>query len=225
VAFRVAVRAGSPGRAPAGSGCRLLVLRVFALGARGERLFAGVTTHWRYVGSVQLVAGPDLATTTVEPHEFLDFVHGRLAGRFIDGPATLARRLAAMDLQPDRDARYRINDFFCFDDAWRATVSRLARDSDAVLVDLRGFSRTNAGVVFELTTLTDVVPLGRVVMAIDGTTDEAFLRGTVEQARAGMSEGSPNRCPDAGQAAVVRLRHPDLRELPLVLSALARAAA
>jgi hypothetical protein len=51
----------------------------------------------------------------------------------------------------DRDARYRVNDFFCFDNAWRAVVSHLARGSDAVLVDLRGFGRQNSGVVFELT--------------------------------------------------------------------------
>ncbi len=226
VAFRVTARTGfalarSDNRLPA---CRLLVLRVFALGRRGERLFARLTTHWRHVGSVQLIAGPDLATSTVEPHEFLDFVHGRLARRFIDGPATFQRRLAEMDLARDRDGRYRINDFFCFDNAWRLVVSRLARDSDGVLVDLRGFSRDNAGIVFELTTLVDVVPLERVVLVTDATTDEAFLQETIQQARARMSTDSPNRAADR-RPALVPLRDERLGELPLVLSALSRAAA
>jgi hypothetical protein len=46
----------------------------------------------------------------------------------------------------------RVNDFFYFDNAWRTVVSHLARSSDEVLVDVRGFGRQNAGVVFELTT-------------------------------------------------------------------------
>jgi hypothetical protein len=63
---------------------------------------------------------------------------------FIEGDATFARRLTEMDQAPDRDARYRVNDFFCFDIAWKAVVSLLARGSDAVLVDLRGFGRQNS---------------------------------------------------------------------------------
>ncbi|MGH7342363.1 MAG: hypothetical protein ACREKH_17900, partial [Candidatus Rokuibacteriota bacterium] len=166
----------------------------------------------------------DLATATVEPHEFLDFVHGRLARRFIDGDATFTRRLAEMDQAPDRDARYRVNDFFCFDNAWRAVVSHLARGSDAVLVDLRGFARQNSGVVFELATLVDVVRLERVVMAVDDTTDEPFLHETIDRARAQMSAESPNRSVADARPAIVRLRDRRLRELPLVLSALSRAA-
>jgi hypothetical protein len=124
----------------------------------------------------------------------------------------------------DRDTRYRVNDFFCFDNAWRAVVSHLARGSDAVLVDLRGFGRQNSGVVFELTTLVDVVRLERVVMAIDDTTDEAFLQETIERARGQMSAQSPNRSAADARPSMVRLRDPRLRELPLVLSALSRAA-
>lgn len=224
--FRVTARAGfaAAGRGDPVPACRLLILRVFALGRRGERLFARLTTHWRHVGSVQLIAGPDLATSTVEPHEFLDFVHGQLARRFIDGPATFQRRLAEMDLARGHDGRYRIGDFFCFDNAWRMVVGRLARDSDGVLVDLRGFSRENAGVVFELTTLVDVVPLERVVLVTDATTDEAFLQETIQQARARTSADSPNRTADR-RPALVPLRDERLGELPLVLAALSRAAA
>src|SRR5262245_3293935 len=228
LAFRLSARAGfavTVPRAPSpGAGSRLLVLRVFVLGRQGERLFSRVTTHWRHAGSVQLIAGPDLAMTTVEPHEFLDFIHGRLARRFINGEAAFARRLAEMDLEPDRDGRYRINDFFCFDNAWQAVVTNLAQSSDAILVDLRGFSRQNAGVIFELNTLVDAVPLDRVVMATDDMTDAAFLNETIQKARSQMSAESPNRARAGASPSVVRLRDRQLRELPLLLTALARAA-
>lgn len=85
---------------------RLLLLRVFSLGKRSERLFGALATHWRHVGSIELIAGPDLATTTVEPHEFLDFVSGKLARRFIDGPQALERRRSEMDTKPDQDGRF-----------------------------------------------------------------------------------------------------------------------
>lgn len=67
--FGVSRRAKKKGR-------RLLLLRVFALGKRSEQLYDTLGKSWRTVGSIQMIAGPDLATTTIEPHEFLDFVSG-----------------------------------------------------------------------------------------------------------------------------------------------------
>ena len=112
----------------------LLLLRVFSLGKRSERLFDALAKHWRHVGSIRLIAGPDLATITIEPHEFLDFLSGKLARRFIDSPETLELRISEMDLQPDRDGRFRVNDFFCHEDTWQITLSQLVDESDAVLM-------------------------------------------------------------------------------------------
>src|SRR6266545_3376555 len=66
------------------NGHRLLLIRVFALSKRSERLYDTLGKCWRTVGSMQMIAGPDLATSTIEPHEFLDFVSGKLDRRFID---------------------------------------------------------------------------------------------------------------------------------------------
>ncbi len=114
-------------------------------GRDGERLFDVVDRFWRRVGAIQMIAGVDLARRTVEPHEFLDFISGKLARRFIDGPAELEQRMQERDSKPDRDLRFRVNDFFCYDDTWKMVLTRLARESDAVLMDLRGFTRSNAG--------------------------------------------------------------------------------
>jgi hypothetical protein len=80
--FKVVVRVGFAllgNKARKTSNLKLLLLRVFSLGRRSEQLFNALGMHWRYVGSIQMIAGPDLATTTIEPHEFLDFLSGRLA--------------------------------------------------------------------------------------------------------------------------------------------------
>ena len=162
-----------------GDALRLLVLRVFSLGRRSQRLFHGIAQNWRYVGSIQLIAGPDLATSTVEPHEFLAFLGGKLSRRFIDGPQSFQERLAEIDLARDFDCRFRVNDFFCNENAWRMVLSRLIDESDAVLMDLRGFSRANAGCVFELEELKKLGAPERVLFIVDPTTDQRFLNETL----------------------------------------------
>ncbi len=124
---------------------RLLLLRVFGAQRRSERLFDLLGARWRYRGSIQLIGGTDLATTTLEPHEFLDFLSGRLARNFIRGRADLERRVADLDLRPDPDGRFRVNDLFCDGGAWQMAVARLMAQSDVVLMDLRGFSAAQSG--------------------------------------------------------------------------------
>ncbi|MFL6529973.1 MAG: hypothetical protein ACJ8KX_05845 [Chthoniobacterales bacterium] len=158
---------------------RLLILRVFSLGRRSQRMFHRVAQHWRYVGSIQFIAGPDLATTTVDPHEFLAFLGGKLARRFIDGARAFEKRLAEADLTRDFDQRFRVNDFFCQENAWQLVLSRLVRQSDAVLIDLRGFTSANAGCVFELQELKKLARPGGVVLIVDDTTSEEFLNETL----------------------------------------------
>jgi hypothetical protein len=181
VGFSWLGRRVGPGKAPA-----LLVLRSFSIGRDSERLFDAIDKHWRRVGSIQMIAGVDLAWRTVEPHELLDFASGRLARRFIDGPQALDRRMSERDAGPDRDLRFRVNDYFCYDDTWKMVLLRLVHESDAVLMDLRGFSRQNAGCVFEIQELARLVPLGRVVFVVDGRTDERLLAEALGGSRAGV---------------------------------------
>lgn len=202
----------------------LLVLRVFSLGRRSERLFDVLGMYWRFVGSIRLIAGPDLATSTMEPHEFLDFLSGKLARQFIDSPQTLDLRIAQMDLLPDYDGQFRINDFFCYDDTWRMVFARLVRESDAVIMDLRGFSSQNAGCIFEINELINRVPLGRVVFIIDRSTDEPFLRQVIQRSWEGMGTASPNRLSTSGSPGLFHLNRLGATELRRLLQILANAA-
>jgi hypothetical protein len=186
-------------------GHRLLLLRVFALGKRSEQVYDTVGKSWRAIGSIQMIAGPDLATTTIEPHEFLDFVSGKLDRRFIDTGRTLDLRIDQMDLAPDREGQFRVTEFFCHDDTWKMTLARLADDSDAVLMDLRGFCQANAGCVFEIHEIFNVVPLARAVFAIDDSTDQTFMRQTMAKAWRQVKDRSPNRRLETAQVGLVRL--------------------
>ena len=198
---------------------KLLLLRVFSLGKRSARLFNAFGKRWRHAGSIRLIAGPDLATSTVEPHEFLDFLSGKLSRRFIAGPEMLDERLVETKQRRDFDGRYRVDDFFCHDDTWQMVLKRLARESDAVLMDLRGFLPGNLGCVFEINELLNVVSLDRVVFVIDDTTDLAFLHDILAQGWEALAADLPNR--SLTEPRVLLFRFTGDRSVPALLSIVA----
>jgi hypothetical protein len=170
----------------------LLLLRVFSLGQRSERLFDRISTIWLRNGSIGLIAGPDLVTSTVEPHEFLDFLGGRLSRQFVQSDADLEQRIAHMDIRPDPDGKHRVNEFFCRSDTWQMTMRRLMDRSDAVLMDLRSFSKRNQGCIYELRQLFNTIAVDRVILVIDESTDRIFLETTVGEIWRNLEPSSPN---------------------------------
>jgi hypothetical protein len=179
-------------RIPAVEGVSLLLLRVFGSRHRSEKLFDVLTARWRYYGSIQMIAGTDLASSKLEPHEFLDFLRGRLTRYFISDEEQLERRLEQIDLLSDFDRRFRVTEFFCFDDTWRLALRRLVHRCDRVLMDLRGFSPNHAGCVFELQTLINDVPPDRVLLLADSSTDLPYLRQVLADACHYIVSGSAN---------------------------------
>ena len=170
----------------------LLLLRVFSLGIRSNRFFNKLSSLWRQVGVINMIAGPDLVTTTVEPHEFFEFAGGQLSRQFVVSEADLDQRLQAHDIRMDPDGRFRVHEFFCHDDTWRMTMQKLALRSDAILMDLRSFSATNQGCLFELKVLIDTVDLRRIVFMVDNTTDNDFLKQSFLQLWSEIDMMSPN---------------------------------
>jgi hypothetical protein len=198
--------------ADAGRPLRLLMLRVFGAPERSEELFEGVAHHWRHVGSIQLIAGADLAAMTIEPHEAVRFLGGRLSETFVSSPEDLAVKWDSRDLMPDPDGRYRVNEFFCHDDTWQSVLLRLLSDSDVVLMDLRGFTPQRQGCVFELHRLVDAVPLGRILLLVDQTTDVPFLARVLQVAWEHRAPDTPNA--DAETTSPLRLFHLPPRPTP-----------
>lgn len=175
-------------RAPA----RLLLLRTFRRQRSSEQLFDLLGARWRYAGPITLIAAPDLASSTLDPDEFLDFLAGKLGQRFVIDPATLAQRLQAIDERPDPDGRYRVTELYCGSDTWQAAVRGLMARSDLVAMDLRGFTRSNQGCLFEVETLLDLVPAERMAFLVDQTTDQTFLREALADRLRQLDARSPN---------------------------------
>ena len=170
---------------------RLLLLRTFGARERSSRLLHDLTRQWRWIGSVELITAPDLAGETLEPDEFLDFIRGRLRNRFVHDADGLDQRLARLDLRPDRDGRYRVNELMCADTTWQLALERLAADTDVVLIDLRGFTPQHPGVDHEIQRVVALQPLSRVVAIVDQSTDEATLRASLDRAAATAPPTAP----------------------------------
>jgi hypothetical protein len=179
-------------RSPCHASQGLCFLRVFALGRRSESLLEAVARYWRGIGSIQMIAGPDLATGTVQPHQFLDFLGGNLEQHFVSNNDSLTRAMAELDDQPDRDGRFRINSLFCYEDTWQAALPRLVQSGETVMMDLRGFCAENAGCQDELRFLALEVPLQQCLLIVDKSTDREFLQQTLAEALASTAVNSSN---------------------------------
>ena len=181
VAYRAIVQAGlviwPPPQEP---GMRLLVLRVFGFRGRAEKLFDSVAQRWRFRGGVSMIAGTDLAARTIDPDDTLAFLAGDLRSRFVQGPNDLQAHLRRLDPRRDPDGRFRITEFFCHENTWSDTLSTLLGRSDAILMDLRGFSEKNQGCIFELHQLAAQHRLPDTVFVVDASSDVKLLESTVD---------------------------------------------
>lgn len=212
----LALRGGARGKGAAPK--RLLLLRVFGYEARTEALFDKVAQRWRFRGPIQLIAGVDLAMRTVDPGDVLAFLGGKLAGNWVRTPADIAPRLARLDLRPDPDSRFRVNEIYCGDDAWRPALQALLDVTDTVLMDLRSFQPENAGCIFELEQLVRKVPTDEIVLVCDSRTDLPLLGRVMAEAwekarRDGVARGS-------GSVALVRVDRQSRRELTVLMNRL-----
>lgn len=180
ITVRVGLRASGLG-ARAG-GPTMLLLRVFGFQDRTERLFDRVAERWRFEGPVAMIAGADLALRSVDVDEALAFVRGEIESRYVSGTGDLTRRLQELDAGVDPDGRFRVGEFFCFDNTWRPALRSLVARARVVLMDLRGFTKVNAGCVFELQQLSALGATGRCVFVIDSTTDRALTEQSLRLA-------------------------------------------
>ncbi len=220
LAYRLAVAAvlrgdRSPQWAP-----RLLLLRVFGYQARTESLFDRVAQTWRLRGPVQLIAGVDLAMRTADPADVLALLDGRLAEAYVRTSHEVGERVDRLDLRPDPDGRYRINEVYCHDNTWRMTLEALLDRTDRVLMDLRSFSAQNAGCKFELEQLVRRVPTEDIVLVCDKTTDLPLLHQIL--AAAWTAERRDGRARGTGEISVVRVERQTRSEFALLMHRLLR---
>ena len=192
LAYKLALAAGARiPRRESSPGVGLIFLRVFSLGRRSEALLEDVARYWRHIGGIHMITGPDVVGSTVQPHQFLDFLSAKLARHFVRDPVSLERSIAERDRTADPDGRFRINNFFCHEDSWRLLLPRLIQEGDPVLMDLRSFSAKNDGCIYELQYLFQQVPFSSFLLVVEGTI-KPFLEQKLKEILDQLPPSSPN---------------------------------
>jgi hypothetical protein len=163
-------------RAPEPLGA-LLLLRVFKPSDRSEAFTDRFLARWRFAGPVWMIAGPDLAGAYMEPDEFFAYLRRTLHERFINDSDKLNQALLSLDQTRDPDGRFRVNELFCANTTWQATVLSLIDRAAVVMLDLREYTKQRAGTRFELAHLLKRAPLEKVLFLI-GKEDDG---GQIEQ--------------------------------------------
>ncbi len=180
------------------SGVRMLYLWVF-----DERTNDGIVQRWRNVGPVQLLRGGGalgglrtLAAT----------VTGRIGDLIEETADEVATRLAGFDYERSDGGRFAVNSILCTDGTWQLALHELIASTDVVQMDLGGFDEDNQGCALELGLLVDRVPLDRILLVIDDSTDLPLLRRVLEDSWSRMDAASPNR--DGGRGPLTAVKAP-----------------
>jgi hypothetical protein len=220
LAYRLPVAAVLRGARAPQKAPRLLLLRVFGYQARTESLFDRVAQTWRLHGPVQLIAGVDLAMRTADPGDVLALLDGRLADLYVRTSKDVGERLERLDLQPDPDGRFRINEVYCHNHTWRLMFEALLDNTDRVLMDLRSFSPHNAGCRFELEQIVRRLPTDDLVLVCDKTTDLPLLQQILADTWAAARKDGSAR--GTGKVSVVRVERQSRSEFGLLMDRLRR---
>ena len=154
---------------------RLLLLRVFGHGRRTERLFDQLTLPWRAVGSIELIAGPDMALRNIEPSDFAAFLSGRLVARYISDPSQIEVSASPKVETVTPDGRFPLRQFYCLADTWLSVIRSRVQYCDVVVMDLRGFTEDRYGCRLELEYLATKFPDKPVVLVVDDKTNMTLL--------------------------------------------------
>jgi hypothetical protein len=168
---------------------RLLMLRVFGSPAYDDLI--ELIKPWRRVGVIQHLEGFD--TIGTRPEAIAAGKSGRIEDILVETKERVERELSALSLAPDDELLFERQAFQCTDTTWQLAVRGMLDGADAVVMDLSSLSPTNQGCAWELGQLLDRVPLSRVTLLVNDSTDLVCLQTSLDAAARRISAKSPNR--------------------------------
>jgi hypothetical protein len=175
----------------------LLALRVF--GSPNLADFMNLSNAWQWIGTRQRLDGPD--TVGHKTRDLFNYFAGRIDKSIVEDTTELREALDAFEMRPDRQLRFPVNSMQCDNTTWKQALQYLLDQADVVVMDLSSLSERNQGVAYELGKLVNEVPLSRVVLLFDDTTDLRVLEDIFARTCNDMAADSPNR-----QSGGLRLR-------------------
>jgi hypothetical protein len=179
-------------RSPRLASRRLLVLRVFGRADEREDLLDALGDTWCRIGAIDLFVSSDVASRTLRSSMLEAFLLRRSDDQFLKTEAAVDARLDHLRSEIEGDARYPVNSVYSYGIVWQRAFVRLAGQSDAVLMDMRGFTAERKSSAWELAYLVQHTALRRVVLLVDRRTDLEALEQVARAAWTRLPPGSPN---------------------------------
>jgi hypothetical protein len=173
---------------------RLVMLRVF-----GSPSFDDLTAlirPWGRVGTIEHLEGADSVGTRGDV--IAAAAGGRIDDVLVKSDEELMRKLVEFSLIPDANLRFKRHAFQCTGTTWKRAILTMLDRADAVVMDLSSLSPANQGCAWELEQLMQRVPLQRVVLLVNDSTNLDTLRTILEAGAARLTSDSPN----AGRATL-----------------------
>ena len=180
---------------------RLAVLRVF--GSPSFDDLVALIEPWRLIGTIEHLEGFDTVGRNEEVLAALEA--GDVDRALVKDTARLLPRLDADLLALGPDLRFPRHALQCTSASWRDAVGILLDRADAVVMDLTGLSPERQGCAWELRHLLHHVPLGRVTLLVNDSTDLDCLRAILTDAAAELPASSPNATDPPPRWQLVRI--------------------
>lgn len=177
-------------------GRKMLFLRVFDLNLKGEIFFNSLEKYWRFIGPVQLISGPDLIYSTVQPHEVVAYLGGSLQHQFCKNEKQVAQNIAQIKSGHNFDLSYQTNELYCDKGNWKLVLQKLVLLNDVIIMDLRSFNDLNKGCIYEITQLCTIANFQDVLFIVDDTTDMELFSNTIASTMSKLDHTSPNNSND-----------------------------
>jgi hypothetical protein len=177
---------------------RLVMLRVFGSHALPD--LRAMLSPWYRVGPIDFPDGFDTVGDNEEVQQAA--MRGRLDKALVQTAEQVRERLESAPMEPGRNLLYTSAPFQCANHVWRQAVLGMLMRADAVVMDLSSFTDRNEGSAQELGFLMNHVPLDRVTLLVNDSTDMSLVRQKLQQVADAAPPESPNR---TGRPPVWRL--------------------
>jgi hypothetical protein len=166
----------------------LLLLRVF--GSPAYRDLAELIGPWLKVGNIVQLEGPDTVGESWELQKAVEA--GNVDSALVNSISEVEKRTASLSAEPDASLSFRRLKFQCTNAVWQPAIQLLLDRVDAVVIDLSSFAPEHQGSAWELGQLLDHVPLAKVTLLVNDSTDLNCLGTILDTAKQTMAVTSPN---------------------------------
>tara|TARA_R110002020_G_scaffold184944_7_gene382250 strand:+ start:2744 stop:4363 length:1620 start_codon:yes stop_codon:yes gene_type:complete len=105
----------------------------------------------------------------------------------------IQRRIQRVIKKPRKlDLRFKNLPMFCYDNTWKLAVSEFVKNSNVVLMDLRGFSAERKGCEYEVDFLLDTFPINNILFVIDDNEARPIVEQLISDRWEFIRTTSPN---------------------------------